>query len=214
MKPFGKILYILLSILSIGWAFHMLASYFIVDPGATKLLQHKELGENFVHTLWLVLLRLHIISACIGLITGPLGLSAKILRKKPALHRLNGKIYVLSILFSSVATIFLAKDATGGTITTVGFLLLNGLWIFATLYAWWTIRLKQTAKHRIWMMRSYALTLANTSLHFIQLTLMKLFDVDYVSSYSIAVWAAWMINIVIVELITKQKPVLSDLYKN
>ncbi|WP_312117208.1 DUF2306 domain-containing protein [Brevibacillus reuszeri] len=211
MKSLRKSLYITVSILSIGWAFHMLANYFIVDPGATKLLQHKVLGENFVHTLWLVLLRLHIISACIGLITGPLGLSDKILRKRPALHRLNGKVYVLSILFSSVVTIYLAKDATGGTFTTAGFLLLNGLWIFATLYAWWTIRLKQIVKHRIWMMRSYALTLANTSLHFIQIALMKLFDVDFVSSYMIAVWAAWIINIVIVELITKQKRVLSDL---
>lgn len=211
MKLLRKSLYITVSILSISWAFHMLANYFIVDPGATKLLQHKELSENFVQTLWLVLLRLHIISACIGLITGPLGLSAKLLRKKPALHRLNGKVYVLSILFSSVVTIYLAKDATGGTFTTVGFLLLNGLWIFATLYAWWTIRLKQIVKHRMWMMRSYALTLANTSLHFIQLALMKLFDVNYVSSYTIAVWAAWIINIVIVELITKPKRVLSDL---
>ena len=211
MKLLRKSLYITVSILSISWAFHMLANYFIVDPGATKLLQHKELSENFVQTLWLVLLRLHIISACIGLITGPLGLSAKLLRKKPALHRLNGKVYVLSILFSSVVTIYLAKDATGGTFTTVGFLLLNGLWIFATLYAWWTIRLKQIVKHRIWMMRSYALTLANTSLHFIQLALMKLFDVNYVSSYTIAVWAAWIINIVIVELIMKPKRVLSDL---
>ncbi|MGG1663654.1 DUF2306 domain-containing protein [Brevibacillus sp. NRS-1366] len=210
MKLLRKSLYITVSILSISWAFHMLANYFIVDPGATKLLQHKELSENFVHTLWLVLLRLHIISACIGLITGPLGLSAKLLRKKPALHRLNGKVYVLSILFSSVVTIYLAKDATGGTFTTVGFLLLNGLWIFSTLYAWWTIRLKQIVKHRIWMMRSYALTLANTSLHFIQLALMKLFDVNYVSSYTIAVWAAWIINIVIVELITKPKRVLCD----
>ena len=211
MKLLRKSLYITVSILSISWAFHMLANYFIVDPGATKLLQHKELSENFVQTLWLVLLRLHIISACIGLITGPLGLSAKLLRKKPALHRLNGKVYVLSILFSSVVTIYLAKDATGGTFTTVGFLLLNGLWIFATLYAWWTIRLKQIVKHRMWMMRSYALTLANTSLHFIQLALMKLFDVNYVSSYTIAVWAAWIINIVIVELITRPKRVLSDL---
>jgi len=211
MKLLRKSLYITVSILSISWAFHMLANYFIVDPGATKLLQHKELSENFVQTLWLVLLRLHIISACIGLITGPLGLSAKLLRKKPALHRLNGKVYVLSILFSSVVTIYLAKDATGGTFTTVGFLLLNGLWIFATLYAWWTIRLKQIVKHRIWMMRSYALTLANTSLHFIQLALMKLFDVDYVSSYTFAVWGAWMINLLIAELIIKKKKMPSVL---
>lgn len=205
MKKLGKSLYITVTILSIGWAFHMLANYFIVDPGATKHLQHKELSENFVQTLWLVLLRLHIISACIALITGPLGFSATILRKKPALHRVNGKVYVLSILFSSLVTIYLAKDATGGLLNTIGFLLLNGLWIFATLYAWWTIRLKQTVKHRIWMMRSYALTLANTSLHFIQLALMKLFDVDYVSSYTIAVWGAWMINLLIAELIIKKK---------
>ena len=154
MKLLRKSLYITVSILSISWAFHMLANYFIVDPGAAKHLQHKDLGENFRETLWLVLLRLHIISACIALITGPFGFSATMLRKKPALHRLNGKVYVLSILFSSVATIYLAKDATGGTLSTVGFLLLNGMWIFATLYAWWTIRLKQTVKHQIWMMRS------------------------------------------------------------
>ncbi|MFE6799196.1 DUF2306 domain-containing protein [Paenibacillus chitinolyticus] len=214
MKQFGKSLYIILSILSIGWAFHMLAGYFIVDPGAVKHLQHKELDENFSETIWLVFLRLHIINACISLITGPLGLSAKILRKKPALHRLNGKVYVLSILFSSIVTLYLAKDATGGTFSTIGFLLLNGLWIFTTLYAWRAIRLKQIVKHRIWMMRSYALTLANTSLHFIQLALMKLFDVDYVSSYTIAVWASWILNIVIVELIMKPKRVPSVLYKN
>nr|WP_236587756.1 DUF2306 domain-containing protein [Tumebacillus amylolyticus] len=185
------------------WTLHTITNNLIVDPHLDKFLVHKSLGEAFNQSLWLVFLRVHIVTACLVLVTGLLGFSGRILKNNRRFHRRNGQVYMVSVLLSALTSIYLIKDATGGVISSLSFSLLEVVWLFATWQAYRTIRRKDLVGHRAWMIRSFALAFSNTTIHLYTLLMNSVFGIDYTLAYTIAVWASWTINTCIGELVVR-----------
>ncbi|KEO82797.1 DUF2306 domain-containing protein [Tumebacillus flagellatus] len=187
------------------WTLHTVTNNLIVDPQLVKFLQHKHLAADFNRELWLVFVRCHIVTACLVIVTGVLGFSGKLLRKSKNFHRRNGQLYMLSVLISSFTSLYLIKDATGGSLVSLSFFVLEVLWLTATWQAYRAIRRKDIARHRIWMIRSLSLAFSNTTIHLYTLLLNSVFGVEYTLAYTIAAWASWTVNVCIAELLVRNK---------
>jgi len=118
--------------------------------------------------------------------------------RRPTLHRWTGRIYALCVLVGGAAGLLLAFHAPGGPIAGTGFALLALLWIAATGVAVACARQRQIARHRVWMIRSYALTFAGVTLR-LYLAVFMLAGTDYVAASPWLAWMCWVPNLLIAE---------------
>ncbi|PWK05016.1 DUF2306 domain-containing protein [Tumebacillus permanentifrigoris] len=200
-KPFS----IFLIFLASTWVLHTITSNLIVDPQLDKFLVHKLLSEDFNQALWLTNLRIHIVTACLVLITGLLGFSGRILTRSKGFHRINGQLYIASVFLAALSSLYLIADATGGIYSIIGFMCLELIWLYATARAYTTIRQGDVQGHRRWMIRSFALTFSNTTIHLYLGLLHYLLGLDYTLAYIIAVWASWSVNLTAAEIVLRKR---------
>ncbi|EON70692.1 DUF2306 domain-containing protein [Lysinibacillus sphaericus] len=161
-----KLLVIGLFIIAFMWIMHTLSKNFMVDPDFEKFLNNKdEIISN--PTVWAVMLRIHIILAVIALLTGPVGMMKSLRNKRLPFHRFNGRIYIFSIVLNFIPGVYVSLFATGGWLSTFGFLILNTLWLITTTLGYKSIKRKDIVRHSQWITRSFFLTFANTIIYII-----------------------------------------------
>ena len=102
--------------------------YFFIDR-KFGLLSSKP-GELLTNTYWNIAFYTHIILGGISLLIGWTQFSSKIRIKNLTLHRGIGKVYVIAVVVSSLAGICIAFFATGGLVSSLGFIFL-GIIFFA-----------------------------------------------------------------------------------
>lgn len=194
-------------VISLMWVMHTFSKNFVVDPSIAKFLSNKDqLITN--EALWLFMIRLHISLAIVSLITGPLGALKAVRAKSKSFHRWNGRIYVLSILLNFVPGVYVSLFATGGWPSTVGFLLLNTLWLGTTFLGYLFIKRKNTILHSQWIVRSFFLSFANMTIYVLVAISHHALGFSYGDSYRIAVWLCWIINLLLAELFIRRKTFL------
>ncbi len=130
--------------------------------------------------------------------------------RRSAWHRWEGRIYVACVAIAGVSGLIVAFTSAAGLAAGTAFAILAVLWLTATGVAYAKVRAGKYAEHRRWMIRSYALTCAALTLRLIIPTGLLL-GVDFPTTYLIAAWGCWTINIVIAELIVRFKRPPADL---
>ena len=195
------VLEIFLFLVAASWVMHTVLRNFVVDPNFEKLLLGKS-GFVPTHT-WLFVLRLHIVLAVVALLAGALNLVGRLRRRHINIHRYLGRTYVLSILLNYFPSIYLSCFATGGVAGALGFFALNFVWIGTTYKAYRSARNREIAEHRRWMIRSYAVTLANLQLYVWKTVLSKIAGLDYESAYIAAVWSCWIGGLLVAEMLIR-----------
>lgn len=145
---------------------------------------------------------LHVFSSLWILAAGFTQFSSYLLRRWPFLHRWVGKIYVgIILLVSGPAALVMAVYASGGWATKASFITLSVVWWWATWLAYRAIREKKVREHRIWMVRSYALTLSAITLRLMQYCLAMYTSLDPAESYTLVAWPSWLLNWFIAEML-------------
>jgi hypothetical protein len=140
----------------------------------------------------------------LALLSGPVAFLKSSRKKKALLHKFSGRIYVLSILLNILPALYVSFFATGGWISVLGFICLNAVWSGTTFLAYKKIRDRRVLEHRKWMIRSYAITLANTSIYILTLIFTSRFGMAYILSYQISVWLGWVMNLILAEGIVRR----------
>lgn len=201
MKKFFRVTIVLIAVM---WVLHTFSKNFIVDPGFEKFISRKDqILAN--ESLWVTMIRIHILLAILSLLTGPLGVIKKIRVKSIKFHRWNGRVYVLSIILNFIPGVYASLFATGGWLSTIGFLILNTLWLGTTLLGYLYIKKQNILLHSQWMIRSFFLSFANMTIYILVTIIHHVMNVSYGSSYTIAVWLCWMLNLLIAEMIIRKK---------
>ena len=137
----------------------------------------------------------HILLGGLALLIGWIQFSKKIRNTNLNLHRTIGKIYVIAALVSGVCGVFIAFNATGGLVTTLGFLSLGVIWLFTTIKAYLAIRKGDIQLHQGMMIYSYAACFAAVTLR-IWLPLLTIAFGDFIIAYRIVAWLCWVPNII------------------
>ncbi|MDG2340554.1 MAG: DUF2306 domain-containing protein [Paracoccaceae bacterium] len=148
---------------------------------------------------------MHISAAPIALAIGVFQLMPKIRRKWRGLHLWLGRIYGVAILIGGIGAMGIALTAGGGVWAQVGFSALGILWLGTTGRAIWLARDQRFAEHRIWMIRSFALTFAAVTLR-LQLVGFEIAGMAYQDSSVWLAFTCWIPNLIVAELIIRNRP--------
>lgn len=145
---------------------------------------------------------IHVFTAIFALPAGFTQFSRYLLKNYPSIHRLNGKVYVFSILFLGAPSGFIIGIyANGGIWSRISFCLLAALWVFFTAMAWNKAIKRQFKQHKAFMYRSFALTLSAVTLRAWKYGLIALFHMRPMDTYRIIAWLGWTLNLLIAEII-------------
>jgi uncharacterized membrane protein len=96
----------------------------------------------------------HTLAGIFALLIGPVNFSSRIRQRHLQLHRVLGRVYVISVFVGSFTGIALAWGRPGLPGTSMQ----AAAWIVCTTAAFITARNRQIVVHRQWMARSYAVT--------------------------------------------------------
>src|ERR1700677_2038487 len=96
----------------------------------------------------------HTLAGIFALLIGPINFSSRIRQSYLQLHRVLGRIYVISVFVGSFMGIALAAGRPGLPGTSMQ----AAAWMVCTTAALITARNRQITQHRQWMARSYAVT--------------------------------------------------------
>ncbi|HEX5874473.1 MAG TPA: DUF2306 domain-containing protein [Pyrinomonadaceae bacterium] len=151
---------------------------------------------NLFRNPWLII---HVAGAATALLVGPLQFSSALRSRVPMVHRLLGRVYVVSCLLGGAAAFVLAFGTSTGWISTAGFASLAVGWIITTSLAWRRAMQGQFIDHRAWMIRSFALTFAAVTLR-LYLPLLPLFSIPFIQGYRAISFLCWVPNLLAVEL--------------
>ncbi|MDD9271624.1 DUF2306 domain-containing protein [Paenibacillus sp. GCM10023248] len=170
---------------------YALINNFIINPGAETFLSHKaDLERELKPRIWLTVMYIHVGFACIAMASGLVNFASRSYVKHRTLHRLNGYVYAASVLAVVLTSGYMAPFATGGKISSMGFNLLNILWLIFTAAALIHIFKKRIPQHRRWMIRSYAFCFTNMLIHLFTFGLNQVAGVEYSTSYTIGLYGS------------------------
>lgn len=199
-----KTLYRLLTGISIIFIFYALTKNYLIDPSAAGFLSHKTgLRRTLNLPVWLNVMYIHVAFACVAMVSGLLNFSNRIFEKSRRFHRINGYVYIVSVLIVVLTSGYMAPYATGGKISSIGFNMLNMIWPFITIMALVQIKRKQMIRHRNWMIRSYAFCFTNMLIHLIASLFYYGFGFVYATSYTIGIYGSIVLLLAISEMIIR-----------
>jgi uncharacterized membrane protein len=200
----SKHLYLIMIVVSIIYMIYVTYINFIHDPQATEFLSHKTDLKRPIHIpVWLKVMYVHIIFACLAMVTGAVNFSTGILRKHRRLHRINGYVYIASVLIVVLTSGYMAPYTTGGKINSMAFNFVNIIWLWMTITALVQIKRKQVNKHRKWMVRSYVFCFTNMFIHILTFVFHNGLGMKYNFSYTLAIYGTILLNFTLAEIIIR-----------
>lgn len=164
---------------------------------------------------------IHIIFAFIALVTGFVQFIDDIRHRNPKIHRIIGKIYVISIYISGIFSFVLFFYMESFS-RAMAFFMLNIVWLFTTWKAHYTAIKRRFNEHRKWMIRSFGMTLVAVSARLLVPFLLLGYAVFHTFTLpggrelmieevlNINIWAGLVVDIVIVEWIILSKNLLES----
>jgi uncharacterized membrane protein len=150
--------------------------------------------QNLFARPWL---DVHVAGAATALLVGPLQLLPR-LRRNRALHRLLGRVYVISCLIGGAAGFVVAFGSTAGPIATLGFASLAVTWITVNILGWRAALARRFDDHRAWMIRSFAMTFGAVTLR-LYIVLLPMAGVSFLDAYRASSFLAWIPNLILAE---------------
>jgi hypothetical protein len=181
----------LVLLLSTGVAGYALA-YVVVG----EAMYPPALAESFLARPWGIYP--HAFFGMVALALGPFQFHRGLLVRRRQLHRRLGQVYLVSALVTGGVGVYMSLFSFGGIATHVGFGLLGvGLLVCSTM-AWRRILRRDIARHREWVVRSFALLFAAVTLRLWLPILVAGFG-GFEPAYVVVSWLCWVPNLAAAE---------------
>lgn len=140
----------------------------------------------------------HTMGGALAALLGPFQLLPVLRRQWRRVHVWLGRIYLVAVLCGALGGLYFAPSSEAGPIGTAGFTLLALAWIHTAVRAYTSVRARNIAAHRRWMIRNYALTFAAATLR-VELILLMASGVAFLTALQIVAWLCWVPNWLVVE---------------
>ncbi|WP_225442604.1 DUF2306 domain-containing protein [Paenibacillus lycopersici] len=156
------------------------------------------------------LLLAHILFALAALLAGFVQFIPRIREERPRMHRLCGRIYVVSVIVSALLALPLVGYMDNFAKAT-GFAALALIWLFTTWKGYRAAIRRDYAAHRAWMIRSFGITLVAVSGRLLVPVLLLTYAAQHGFSLpagregmvedvlNVNIWAGLIVNMMIVE---------------
>lgn len=197
--------WLLPAIYCMTWLFslYVVLQYVIYSPSDAGMVAAKLEDSTFPYTMWQVFFYPHILLGLLALLIGAFQLGGRS-RSNSQLHKKWGRIYGLSIFLNALIVPYIALYATGGTPSTIAFMVLDLFWVVTTGIGVRQVLGKKIASHRIWMLRSYAITLVFITFRIV-LAFLSLYSHDFSMIFPVAVYASIVINLGFAEVYLRKR---------
>ena len=149
-------------------------------------------------------LSLHVAGGVIALLLGPLQFATRVRARRPAFHRLTGRLYCVACAIGAPAGLMLALGTVSGPIAGASFAILALLWAAFTLLGLRAAIARRIDEHREWMLRSYAMAAAAITLR-LMLPAAGLLGFGFLEAYVVIAWLSWLANLAGVELYIRRR---------
>ncbi|AHH95249.1 DUF2306 domain-containing protein [Kutzneria albida] len=190
----------LLAVLAIG-----IAAYFVTPylTGSSTVPIDRSIPGYYVSLV------IHAAPAGLALIIGPWQFVPRLRARFPRLHRVLGRVYLVSVVAAALAASYSAAVTPSGFPLQVAFYMLVVAWLYSAAQAYRTIRRREVQLHRIWMIRNYTLTFAAVTLRLYLLLGVQLMNVipslEYRDVYTSSAWASLLGNVLVAEYFIIQR---------
>jgi uncharacterized membrane protein YozB (DUF420 family) len=195
----------------IFWTIIILLSVYYFYSAITYRFGEEGIGPTFWNKqFWFVT---HIAMAVIPVITGPFQFWPWFRNHYIKWHRILGYAYILGCLLGGLTALHLSiTQPYPGSI--VPSLMLAILWLFMTSAAWITIKRRNIAAHRLFMIRSYTLTLAFVFLRLLYDLVYKFNFLSFIKNQDVKdatyEWMSWTIPVLVVEFFISWLPLIKS----
>ena len=147
----------------------------------------------------------HILPGALFMVLGPLQFSATIRARHRQWHRRLGYVYLVSALVIGLSALVMSvgMPAIGGITQAIATTLFALLFLFALGKAYWHVLRREIARHRVWMIRAFAIGLAIATIRPI---IGLFFATSRVSGltpqqfFGVAFWIGFVLHVVAAEL--------------
>lgn len=159
------------------------------------------------------LLLTHIACGIIAMVIGLFQFAASLRARRPAGHRISGRVYVAAVIFGGMLGLplsFAMLEAIPVLLRPSayplvgGFVVLSITWPSVTAMAFYRARQRRWADHRAWMTRSYCLTFAAVTTRLLSVPLL-LITGDWVIAVNASL-LTWPLNLVVAEFLIRRSP--------
>lgn len=202
----NKVAWVVFVLLAIGIGLYPLIYLFAAEEFGLLLGKSKEVLSSII---WRIAFYGHIGFGGIALLSGWPQFIKKLRAKHLGLHRNLGRIYILSAMVSGLCGVYLGFFATGGIVSSLGFISLGVIWLFTTLRAYIAVKNKDLSLHQGLMIYSYAACFAAVTLR-IWLPLLTIIFGEFLLAYKIVAWLCWVPNMVFAYFWVQRKGLTID----
>jgi len=160
----------------------------------------------------------HVTFGPISLITGLINMYGTIRKRKPNIHRLAGKVYLITQFISLPAGMYLGMHEFAGIVAVYGFLGMGGSTLISSAMAYYYICKRNYELHREWMIRSYCIMWSSVVLFRIALMYWIPFEIyriggtienDFRDLFIVCIFLSWSLPILVADIyISLTKPKL------
>lgn len=159
------------------------------------------LNERFdTHMLWLAM---HAGPGGLALLLGPVQFLPGLRARRPRLHRVVGRAYLMSVAAGGLAAVVAGLASTSGIAAQVGLLLLALLWLHSGWRGLVAARARRIQEHRMWMVRNYSLTFSAVWLRLFfglgQVAIAAEPAITVGEVYTAAVWASVILALLVAD---------------
>jgi uncharacterized membrane protein len=134
------------------------ATISVIFYSEIPLLNRAQEQASLRAVLWLIVP--HVIAGTFAFLSGPLQFSSRLRRRHTKFHRVLGRLYVGSVFIAAPLAVALA--ARDHHYKSIYFLIATSIqstaWVIPTAAAILAARARRIQQHRVWMIRSYAVT--------------------------------------------------------
>ncbi|WP_329081064.1 MULTISPECIES: DUF2306 domain-containing protein [unclassified Streptosporangium] len=190
----------LMAVSAVGFAVGSVPPYLTGDAADAPLPLNPDVALHYLS------LMVHAVPGGLALALGPLQFVNRLRVRRPTLHRVVGRIYMISVVIASIAAAVNAAVTISGFAVQVAFFILVMAWLYTLAMAYRSIRCGEVQLHRIWMIRNYALTFAAVTLRvYLLLGLQLSPSMGFEAIYTAAVWASILGNVLVTEYFIVQR---------
>lgn len=155
---------------------------------------------------------IHILASFVFCIIGAFQFAPGFRQRRPEWHRIAGRWLMVAGLVAAFSGVWMTVSYTipqplQGSILYIARLLFGTAMMVSIVLAWTTVRRKNIAGHRAWIMRAYTLGQAAGTQVIIVLPYTVLLGQPNQLTRDLLMSAAWIVNLAVVEWITRRTPV-------
>ena len=169
------------------------------------LMDQDKIGRFEGREFWIIT---HVAMGIIALLVGPvqfwLGWKSKFVS-----HKKVGLIYLIAILFSSIASFYLAVTTEVSWVFGMGLGGLGVAWVLTTGVAFLAIRKRKIELHREWMTRSYVVTMGFVFFRFFVGITSAMEIGTLFQRLEAASWFCWAFPLLFAEIIIQRKKIFA-----